>query len=180
MRWGKKGSLELSIQAIVIIVLAMTLLGLGLLFVRSQFQQIQTIGTEVQEQVREQIVSQLRTSGEKVSFPRSIQLSRNEQKVITLGVQNIGAQTLYFKVNVSFDASNSDPGFESFNIRYQSECLLLSPAQADVYGINVRAPTTPGTFALRANVLQFTDMACAAPDPVQPLYATKLSFITVG
>ena len=36
----KKGSLNLSIQAIVIIVLAMTILGLGLGFVRGQFQQI--------------------------------------------------------------------------------------------------------------------------------------------
>ncbi len=180
MRCGRKASLSLSIEAIVIIVLAMTLLGLGLGFVRSQFRQIQTIGTEVQEQVREQIISQLRTSGEKVSFPRSISFGRSEQKVVTLGVQNIGTQTIYFSMNSSFDPTNSDAGYDAFNIRYQHDCLSLAPAQAEVYGINVRAPNTPGTFALRANILQFADNKCTTPDLNNPSYATKISFITVG
>ncbi|MBS3127550.1 hypothetical protein J4410_00200 [Candidatus Woesearchaeota archaeon] len=40
MFWHKKAALELSINAIVIIVLAMTLLGLGLGFIRNQFSEI--------------------------------------------------------------------------------------------------------------------------------------------
>lgn len=180
MRHSRKASLSLSIEAIVIIVLAMTLLGLGLGFVRSQFRQIQNTGIEVQEQVREQIISQLRTSGEKVSFPRSLTLSRSEQKVVTLGVQNIGTQSVYYTINSSFDPTNSDLGFDAFNIRYPRDCLSLSPAQAEVHGINVRAPSTPGTFALRVNIQQFSDNGCQTPDPIQPNYASKVSFITVG
>lgn len=185
-----KASINVSIEAIIIIVLAMTLLGLGLSFIRGQFGQITTVSTEVQEQVREQIIGQLRTSGEKVSFPRSIQFNRNEQKVVTLGVQNTGSSTINFKLDLGFDPTNSDvpTGTASpqqylddlFDIRYQRDCLSLPPSAAEVYGINVRAPTIPGTFALRANITQFTDTACTTVDPLQTLYASKLSFITVG
>ena len=40
MLFNKKASLEMSIQAIVIVVLAMTLLGLGLGFIRGMFKNI--------------------------------------------------------------------------------------------------------------------------------------------
>jgi hypothetical protein len=177
----KKGSLNLSIQAIVIVVLGMTLLGLGLGFVRTQFQQISDIGTEVQEQVREQIIAQLRTSGEQVSFPRSVQFSRGKQKVITLGVQNVGSQELKFKLLLAFDDVNSDPGYDDFNLRWIQDCLTLLPAESEVYGINVRAPRIPGTFALKATVMQDPDGECSVADSPGPnQYASKLSFITVG
>ena len=199
MRTQRKASLNLSIEAIIIIVLAMTLLGLGLAFIRSQLGKIQTTGTEVQEQVREQIVGQLRASGEKVSFPRSLQFSRGEQKVVTLGVQNTQNAPLYFIIKLGLDACNSDlpagtdcklPDAtnylkDKFDIRYQKDCITLSPSQAEVYGINVGAPTIGGTFALKAEVQQYLpptagQETCTTPDPVQPLYATKLSFINVG
>ena len=183
----KRASLNLSIQAIVIIVLAMTLLGLGLAFVRGQFAQITAIGTEVQEQVREQITGQLRVSGEKISFPRDITFSRGEAKTLTLGVQNVGATALYFKVNMSWDLANSD--FDrleispsDFELRWDTSCLQLLPADSEVYGIRGSAPRTPGTFALRASVESYTE-GCEAPsDPTSDptIYTTKLAFITVG
>jgi hypothetical protein len=186
----KKGSLNLSIQAIVIVVLGMTLLGLGLGFIRNQFQQISSVGTEVQEQVREQIVAQLRTSGEQVSFPRSVSMSRREQKVMTLGVQNVGSKEIKFRLDFTFDApttGNSDVGEGGptlgFNLRYDRGCLTLLPAQSEVYGINVIAPSTPGTFALRASVEENPSSiaACSTPGGIaNNEYATKLSFLTVG
>jgi len=177
----KKGSLDLSIQAIVIIVLAMTLLGLGLGFIRSQLGSVTDISSEVQAQVREDITGKLRTSGEKISFPREVSFNRGSSKVVTLGVQNIGAQALFFKLDLSFDVTNSDDGYDDFNLRYDQSCLQLLPAESEVYGINVIAPRTPGTFALRGNILQFQDESCLQEETLGGgLYATKLSFITVG
>jgi hypothetical protein len=40
MSWNKKGSLDISIQAIVIVVIAFVVLGLGLGFVKSTFKDI--------------------------------------------------------------------------------------------------------------------------------------------
>ncbi len=200
----KKGSLNISIEAIVIIVIAMTILGLGLVFVRKQFTDFGATTSEVQEQVREQTTSILRSTGEKVSFPRQIQFSRNEQKVITLGVQNTGSATLNIRVKLALDPCNSDaPGkpsgikncdeatgqlkdqtlkqtFENlFTLRYLENCLNLAPSVAEVYGVNVKAPNVPGSFALKAEIQQYPDPKCAgAPSP--DLYATKISFLTVG
>ena len=59
---NKKGDLNLSIQAIVIVVIAFVVLGLGLGFVRGQFKSIQETSTGVQEQIRQQILEDLRRS----------------------------------------------------------------------------------------------------------------------
>jgi hypothetical protein len=176
----RKGSLNLSIQAIVIIVLAMTLLGLGLVFVRTQFVQLSDISTSVQTTVQEQILDQLRQSGDRLSLSQSLVFNKNDRKTIGIGVQNIGSQTLYFKLNVSFDEENSDPGFEDFDIRHDKGCLSLSPAEAQVPGVSILSPRTPGTFALRVSAFEYTDSSCSVPDPIGPVYATELSFITVG
>ena len=66
---NKKGSLNLSIQAIVIVVIAFVVLGLGLSFVRGQFKSITETSTGVQEQIRQQILEDLRTGDKKLSFP---------------------------------------------------------------------------------------------------------------
>ncbi|MAE43057.1 hypothetical protein CMO93_04750 [Candidatus Woesearchaeota archaeon] len=183
---NKRASLELSIRAIVIVVLAMTLLGLGLGFIKSQFSQITSVGTEVQQQVREQITGQLRTSGEKISFPREVQLSRGERKTLTVGVQNTGSETIWFGLSVVMDTENSDHvgGIsEVYDPRYPSDrcSFSLSPADASAYGVNIKAPKTAGTDMLIVKVLQSAvtpDGGCA--DSEEGTYASKTVFITVG
>ncbi|MBD3354941.1 hypothetical protein GF361_03070 [Candidatus Woesearchaeota archaeon] len=174
---GKRASLNLSINAIVIVVLAMTLLGLGLGFIKSQIGEISGTTTEVQEQVREQIIGQLSTTGEKIYFPREQIFSKGERETIALGVQNTGGKTLYFKINVSFDEGNSDEGYDKFDLRWQKECKALSPAEAQTYGININAPNIPGTYALEAKVIGYNGSDCGE---IESIYASKLSFITVG
>jgi hypothetical protein len=182
---NRKASLNLSIQAIVIIVLAMTLLGLGLGFIKSQFASIQGLGDTVTSQVKEQIEGQLRTSGEKVSFPRELPFSKGKAQVLTLGIQNTGSRTLFFKIEMSWDTSDNsdfsklgmDPS--EFELRSDSSCKELSPGDILVEPIRANPAKTPGTFALRANVNSFEDAACATPSS-SPIYASKLAFITVG
>ena len=64
----KKGSLNLSIEAIVIVVIAFVVLGLGLGFVRGQFKSITETTTSIQDQIRQQITEDLRTGDKKLSF----------------------------------------------------------------------------------------------------------------
>jgi hypothetical protein len=86
----KKGALNLSIQAIVIIVLAMTLLGLGLNFIRTQINTIQETALTVQEQTRQAILDDLRVGNKKLSFPTErLTLTPKERKDLALGVQNL-------------------------------------------------------------------------------------------
>ena len=64
----RKGSLNLSIQAIVIVVIAFVVLGLGLGFVKNTFKDIGSTSKEVQSKIKEQILEDLRTSGKKLSI----------------------------------------------------------------------------------------------------------------
>lgn len=87
---GKRGSLELSINAIVIIVLAFILLGLGLGFIRSQFKGIKETTGQVQEQVRQQILEDLRTGDKKLSFPSErVLVDKGGVKDLAIGIKNV-------------------------------------------------------------------------------------------
>ena len=66
---SKKAALNLSIQAIVIIVIAFVFLGLGIKFVRDQIEGVGATSTSVQEQISQQILDDLRTGNKKLSFP---------------------------------------------------------------------------------------------------------------
>ena len=71
LMFNKSGSLEISIQAIVIVVLAMTLLGLGLGFVKGLFGDITATTTSVTAQIKERVLDDLIQGDKKISFPET-------------------------------------------------------------------------------------------------------------
>lgn len=86
---SRKGSLSLSINAIVIIVLAMTLLGLGLGFIRNLFKGIGETTATVQDQVKQQIIDDLRTGDKRLSFSANkLNIQRGTDEVTAFGVKN--------------------------------------------------------------------------------------------
>ena len=66
----KKGSLQLSINAIVILILAITILGLGLGFIRGQFGTLQGKFDEVSSQIENQVIEDIEKSGDLLSFSK--------------------------------------------------------------------------------------------------------------
>ena len=54
----RKASLELSVNAIVILVIAITMLGIGLTFMRSKMNEAGDLMDDVNQQVRDQIIEQ--------------------------------------------------------------------------------------------------------------------------
>jgi len=182
---NKKASLNMAIEVIVIIVIAMTLLGLGLGFVRSQFASITDIGGEVTEQVREQITGQLRTSGAKMSFPRTIQMARGERKVLTVGVQNTNPGTIYFGFNISLlPKPQSDHLEGDYDMRYSSDpcTFFLGPSEANAYGVSIEAPSGAGTDSVIVTVVQQDVEFCEKTSTTSNIedYSKTTSFITVG
>ncbi|MBI1935779.1 hypothetical protein HYS31_05045 [Candidatus Woesearchaeota archaeon] len=86
---NKKASLEISIQAIVIVVLAMTLLGLGLGFIKGMFRNISSTTEDVSEQVRQKILDDLVQGDKKISFPKTeILIDKGGSQVLTVGIRN--------------------------------------------------------------------------------------------
>ena len=168
---NKKGSLNLSINAIVIIVLAMTMLGLGLGFVRNMFKDISGTTGTVQEQVKQQILEQLREADKPLNFPQEkINIEKKEVQTVAFGVKNTGSGPLEFTINISVSQSNPD-GAEQPKFFYDTSRFTLGTTEANVYGIDITAPSQSGTHIMKIKVLKEGN-----PDDV---YAERSVFLTV-
>ncbi len=143
---NRKASLELSIRAIVIVILAMTLLGLGLGFIRTMFKDISGITTDVSEQIRQQILDDLITNDKRVSFPKTqILIDKGGSEIITVGIRNKQDNKLYY--DMEFKAI-SDPDGVPFDIENppwfqygRGEGYELTAADSDVRSIRLSIPT---------------------------------------
>jgi len=196
-RMRKKGGLDLSIQTIVIVVLAMTLLGLGLGFIRNQFSGLGNIVGDVQEQVKQQIVEDLRVGNKKLSFSASeITLQSANRKQLALGVQNLEDQPIEFTLKIYWRnsaATGTDPVFvemkpvskandvDKFNkgaFLWDNTEQTLGLGESRVIGIAYQAPITQDTYLYKVDVVrQLTDPATSTK--VDQIYDTKTFFVTV-
>ena len=85
----KKASLNLSINAIVVLILAITMLGLGLTFMRNIFGGAAKEFTKVSGEVEKQMIEQMKESSKVVSLSRpKIEVKVGEQEQIFIGLKN--------------------------------------------------------------------------------------------
>ncbi len=170
---NKKAAMELSINAIVIVVLAFTLLGLGLVFIRTQFKSIGDTSTTVTEQVKQQIIDDLRTADKRLAFPTTeLTLSPNDDQIISIGVKNIGSDTLYFKINIypvlssqvndkftpaGYVKNNPIPttakGTKQGQFFWDDGILTLPSGESQVYGIKYKAEVS-GSYQYKIVITQ--------------------------
>lgn len=91
MRFNKKAALELSITAIVVLIIAITVLGLGIGFIKKQFG----AGTQLVEKelsnIKEQLKEQVRTGGELLIFSVPEQAAIGKPQNVMVGVRNTAA-----------------------------------------------------------------------------------------
>src|SRR3989338_5769409 len=112
MRINKKASLEMSIQAIVVIVIALTVLGLGLGFVKGTFKDIGETSKGVQAKIKEQILEDLRVSGKKVSITSQVNLERGKEALENIGIVNTGLTEKAFGGKNKFIKKQNPDGTE--------------------------------------------------------------------
>ena len=181
MHVNKRASLEISIQAIVIVVLAMTLLGLGLGFIRGMFKNIGGLSEQVTEDVRNKIGRQLIESDEKVAFPRSqVSIKRGEAVILDVGIRNKGNADIEYKMHIS--KSIGPPGVDDAVLtetltkwfQYDKLQRKLNAADFDVRQIKITIPTdaTQGSYFYIFDV----NVATAAGDQS---YSQKDFFVVV-
>lgn len=157
---SKRASLELSIRAIVIIVLAMTLLGLGLGFVRNIFGDIGQIREGVTEQVKQSIIDDLRTNDKKLSFPKTeIKIDKGSSEIITVGIRNKEDETLSYKTEFTVQSApegvNLSEPLKWF--QYRKDIQELSTSEADVRNIRLDIPNNAkkGSYFLTFDIKKF-------------------------
>lgn len=180
MRFNKKASLEISIQAIVIVVLAMTLLGLGLGFIRNMFKDISGTSTKVQEQVRQRILDDLITGDKKVSFPvTDISIDKGGSEILSVGIRNKKDTPLHYKMRFTPISGHDGAPFRIDNPSWfqfaANQVYTLSAADAEARNIRLSIPTgvSSGSYFLTFDVID-DDLP-----PPGNVYAQKDFFINV-
>ena len=104
MYHSKKASLNLSINAIVILILAITMLGLGLAFMKNIFGGATEEFTKVGGEVEKQMIEQMKSSKEVVQLSRaSLDLKRGEKDQIFIGLSNNGKGQSSLVLNMRFE-----------------------------------------------------------------------------
>jgi len=183
---SKKGSLELSIQAIIIVVIAFVVLGLGLGFVRSQFGSIQETTSSVQEQVRQSVLEDLRTGNKKLSFPgTSIIVEKGSSKDIAIGVKNTKAQDA-LKYRIGINVQEMQEGIitdaaelnDQVSFFYDTQEASLTVTEARVHSIRVGGKGVKGTYLVKLQIID-TEKELAA-DPSGAVYDEKTFFVTIA
>ncbi len=139
---NKKAAMELSINAIVIVVLAFTLLGLGLVFIRGQFKSLGGTTDTINEQIKQQVLDDLRTGNKKLSFPTNeLTVAAGDSTDFAIGVKNTDSGLLSFKVAlspVSSDVSSNAPFGTAYSTKFIDPIL-----KKNNNGITVATPTPP-------------------------------------
>ena len=160
---GKKGSLNLSIEAIVIVVIAFVVLGLGLGFVKGQFEQITDTSSSVQTQIAEQIQEDLRRSNNRLSFPSNdLVYETKEEDVLAVGIKNVDDQSKHFRlgfqVNDGTDFVDFSPGDQleigtegaEAEILWDNSAQSLAAGSTQVISFSIVAPSKQGTYLYKA------------------------------
>jgi len=156
---NNRGSLELSIQTIIIVVIAFVVLGLGLGFVREQFAGIGSTTTAVQEQISQQILDDLRTGNKPLSFPASkLSLETTEESVQAIGIKNTKDSPL--NLVVKFEVRDDEGEFKQF---VSSKSLTFSSSTGDTSAMILWDDTSQPLKAGETNVLPVT---ITAPDKI--------------
>ena len=176
---NKRASLSLSIEVIVIVVIAFVVLGLGLGFVRSQFKSITETSGSVQEQIRQQILEDLRTGNKKLSFPAtSLNIEKGQAQDIGIGVKNTkNSGDLHFKLEVK---TLKKQGVDNLDVSDQVEYFFLEGpftlkvTDAEAYNIKIIASGDKGTYLVNLRVLDQD-----AANPEDSVYAEKSFFANI-
>lgn len=173
----KKGSLNLSIEAIVVVVIAFVVLGLGLGFVRNQFKSITETSVTVQEQIRQQIIEDLRTGNKKLSFPATtLNIDKSASQDIAIGVKNTkAAGDLRFTIKVTTEQKQGSPGFDAskqVEFFYAQGPFTLQVTDAEAYNIKILGSGDKGTYLVKLAIIDED-----ATD--NKIYAEKSFFVNI-
>lgn len=190
----KMGSLQLSINAIVILILAITILGLGLGFIKKQFGSLTTQFSEVDEEMRGEIVEKIKQSGDLLVFNKnSIDAQVGKPLSFFVGMKNTGSETNCFRTYIQcikalkgscdqaqpgvpiavggIDIMNTEPNSDNKWFEIFSE-VDVEGGDVGVYPVKLQIPgkVSPDTYLMRYEVYKTDTGDCS--NPVWPTSTT--------
>jgi hypothetical protein len=174
----KKGSLNMSIEVIIVVVIAFVVLGLGLGFVRNQMKLTSETATGVQEQIKQQILEDLRTGDKKLSFPATtLTIEKGNAQDIAIGVKNTKNNDLNFNIEIKSVKSQNNPEMSSEDLAqqvtffYGSGPFTLKTTDAEAYNIKINGKGNKDTYLVNLKIVD-------TENPSIP-YAEKSFFVNI-
>ncbi|MBI4451685.1 hypothetical protein HY642_06945 [Candidatus Woesearchaeota archaeon] len=194
---SKKAALELSINGIVILIIALAVLGLGLAFVKNTFKSLfEQVGT-VSSAIQQDITNKIKESGELLVFDRQeVKANTGKPTDFYIGVKNTESGTRCFKLaficRAALKENNACPGKAAHPVPGSDQASVVAGydlGDTDTVGeytIGTRLPAgdswftaffqndiKPGDVAVLKVTMQ---IANAQPDTYQAeLYVAKAS-----
>jgi hypothetical protein len=108
----KKGSLNLSINAIVVLIMAITLLGLGLGFMKSMFASTTSQFEDINDDLKNTLINDIRNTGGRIVFDKEdISAKKGDSIDVYFGLRNDLGEDNTFEIMGSGRINNNDkPG----------------------------------------------------------------------
>ena len=170
MRSNKKAGLQISINAIVILILAITVLGIGLAFIRGMFSQ--TIGQlgEVSKDIENDMINAIRDSDERLVLrEENIEIKKSGEKTIYFGIRNEEEDEAFFEIEFWCDsAMDEDANLDDITFSVFKETKMLERDEIMVL---------PAVIKISPKAVATTYMCSALIDEGD--YASKTFYITV-
>ncbi|MFA5176490.1 MAG: hypothetical protein WC413_04515 [Candidatus Nanoarchaeia archaeon] len=134
---SKKGAIELSMTTIIVIILGVTLLSLGLMFIRGMFDKINDITKQTFESADEQIRAYMTTGTTKMYIlgSNTVMQPKTSQRMY-VGIKNILGRDDEFYLKVKSADGKSDP-------KWIEVPTVSQPIEAGAYAtivVNVKVP----------------------------------------
>jgi len=154
----KRGSLNLSINAIVVLILAITMLGLGLSFMRNIFGGATEEFTKVSGTVEKQMIDQMKESNKVVDLSNpnlEIEIGGSDQ--IFIGLKNEQQAAMDFTINpIVCESLNPEQlvcgGATGVEINYIGTPQTIQGGEVKVLPINVKVSTQANEGTCYCNI----------------------------
>jgi len=143
----KKGALNLTISAIVILILALSMLGLGLTFMRNIFGKATGEFEEISGEVQKQMINQMKQTSKIVDLSGAVyKIKPGEKKMAYIAFKNTANTEKDFMItgidgNSLSDATTCGDGKEVF-LEYKKTPTTVQPGATLVLPMNIKADSS--------------------------------------
>ncbi|MBW2971054.1 hypothetical protein KY320_02740 [Candidatus Woesearchaeota archaeon] len=170
----KRASVELSANFLVIIVIAIVILGMGIVLTKDIISE----GTEMQTQLDERTKAEiwdLLDSGDPVVSPlNSLTIKRGDYGVYGIGVRNIDTNSLWFKFEPAAQSINGCDA-ASWETTVPIEIKQIEPNRQDIFTVAISVPKSakPCTYVFKVEMKKADTQSGPFNDPygtIQKLY----------
>lgn len=186
----RKGSLQLSINAIVILIMAIALLGVGIFFINSVLgDQIDTFA-ELPDAVLKQVQDELRKSGNQFTVwgagDGQIELGQNDKKLVHAVILNTEQGARNFGIEVKplqpdADVPTGEDGFLGISTNYLlDESIRIDVGETKSLPITFESTGARGAPMYKITVFSAEDASTYNTASNRQLYQEEVFFVRVG